>query len=174
MIQDVISELNRIKTAGLISDYAIGGAVAAQAYIETSSTEDIDVFVVLGGTGAHPLNPLAPIWADLVAHGAKVDGMYLVIGGWPVQLLPDGTPIYDDAINAAVDKDFGGVVGRIMRPEFLAGLALFAGRNKDYLRVEEFIRREKVDVKALMLLVERYGLQSSWKTFETKFLGSNA
>lgn len=31
-INDVVSELNRIKLSGLISDYAIGDAVAAQAY----------------------------------------------------------------------------------------------------------------------------------------------
>ena len=46
--QEVISELNRVREAGLIEEYAIGGAVGALAYLEAAATEDVDVFVVFG------------------------------------------------------------------------------------------------------------------------------
>jgi hypothetical protein len=173
-IQDVVAELNRIQAAGLIADYAIGGAIAAQAYIETSATVDVDVFVVFGGDTANSLAPLVHIWADLIAHGAKEEGEYLVIGGWPVQFLPPGTPLYDDAIRNARTRDFGGKEGRIMGPEHLAAIALATGRAKDYTRIEEFIRRGKVDMAVLMQLIEQNGLQATWKTFETRYLPSNA
>ncbi|MHB1094741.1 MAG: hypothetical protein ACYC3F_01040 [Gemmatimonadaceae bacterium] len=173
-IQDVISELNRIRSAGLIADYAVGGAIAAQAYIETSSTSDIDVFVAVSGPAAQSLAPLGPIWADLTARGAKVDGLYLVIGDWPVQFLVPGTPLYDDAVTNARTKDFGGQIGRIMGPEHLAAIALATGRNKDYVRIEEFIRRGKVDSAVLAQLIERFGLQAEWKTFEARFLTPDA
>jgi hypothetical protein len=172
-IQHVIAELNRIQAAGLISDYAIGGAIAAQAYIETSATVDVDVFVVFGDDTANSLAPLVNIWADLVAHGAKEEGEYLVIGDWPVLFLPPGTSLYDDAIRNARTRDFGGQPGRIMGPEYLAAIALATGRAKDYARVEEFIKRGRIDTAALMQLVERYGLHAQWKTFESRYLSSN-
>lgn len=173
-ILHVISELNRIRDAGLIADYAIGGAIAAQAYIEASSTEDVDVFVVFGENGAHPLAPLGPIWADLTAHGAKEDGGYLVIGGWLVQLLPPGTPLYDDAIKAARTQMIGDQVVRIMGPEHLAAIAISVGRGKDYQRVEEFVKRGKVDMATLNGLIERFGLREKWNAFNTKFLTTDA
>jgi hypothetical protein len=172
-IQEVISELNRIQEGGLISAYAIGGAVAAQAYIETSSTEDVDVFVVFGRGASHPLDPLAPIWGDLIKHGAKPDGLYLVIGGWPVQFLQGESPLYDDAIKNALSKDFGTQKAMIMSPVYLATIALATGREKDYPRVAEFIKAGKVDVGRLSALVEPYGLSERWNTFKTRFPSAN-
>jgi hypothetical protein len=168
-IQDVVSELNRIQNSGLISGYAIGGAVAAGAYIEATQTEDVDVFVIFGDRPVHPLAPLREIWADLISNGAQVQGEYLVIGGWPVQLLPPGTPIYDDAIASARTKDFGGVDGKIMGPEHLAAIALATGRGKDYVRVAEFIRTGKLDPTILNQLIDQFGLADRWKEFQTRF-----
>lgn len=170
-MDEIVSELNRIKAAGLIADYAIGGAVAAQAYIETSSTEDVDVFVMFPAS-SHPLSPLGPVWADLIAHGARqLEGGYLEIGGWPVQLLPPGQPLYDDAIAHAQSRPFGRESGRIMGPAHLAAIAIATGRGKDYVRVEEFLRQDRVSRAELEDLVARYGLFEHWKTFRSRFLG---
>ena len=168
-INDVISEINRIQRAGLIADFAIGGAVAAQAYIEATSTEDVDVFVVVTGDAANTLAPLSNVWPDLIAHGAKPDGLYLVIGDWPVQLLTPGTPLYDEAIEQAAVYDFGGASGKVMRPEHLAAIALQTGRAKDYQRVSEFIQNGSVTVETIQQLVERFGLTDRWNTFLTRF-----
>jgi hypothetical protein len=168
-IKDAISELNRVRDAGLIQDYAIGGAVAAIAYIEAMSTEDVDVFAIFADSGASFLAPLGPVWHDLVAHGAKVDGEYLVIGGWPVQLLPSGGPLYDEAIASAVIHDFDGVSGNIMPARHLAAIAIQTARGKDYQRVDEFIRADQVSIEELKELVERFGLRSSWETFLLRY-----
>ena len=173
-IQHVISELNRIKSAGLVADYAVGGAVAAHAYIEPSDTVDVDVFVLFTGRDTSPIASLTPIWADLVSNGAKEVGPYLEIGGWPVQLLGPGTALETDAIANAVDVPFGGLTARVMRPEHLVAIALATGRPKDYGRVEEFIRTGKVEMAKLIALIERFGLDDRWKTFQTRFLRSNA
>jgi hypothetical protein len=61
-----------------------------------------------------------------------------------------------------------------MGPEHLTAIALATGRAKDYTRVEEFIRRGKVDMAALMHLIDEYGLQAKWKTFELRYLTPNA
>lgn len=168
-INEVVSELNRIRDEGLISDYAIGGAVAAQAYIETTSTEDVDVFVVISATQADSLAPLGDIWADLVSHGAKQDGQYLVIGDWPVQLLPPGNSLYEEAILAAKGLDFGGQSGKVMLPHHLAAIAIETGRSKDYQRVSEFLRQRSVEVESITELVTRFGLTQNWNKFLTRF-----
>lgn len=175
MMQDVIVELNWLKKEGLIADYAIGGAVAAQAYIEVSSTVDVDVFVFFTGPDANSLAPLSSISPKLLARGAKWDGQYFVIGGWKVQILPGGDQLTDDAIQSAIGKNFGeGVVGRIMQAKYLAALALRTGRDKDYPRVDEFLRRRAVTVDELRSLIEQHGLQAGWATFKTRFPAQNA
>ena len=172
-IQEVISELNRIQSEGLISAYAVGGAVAAVAYIETGSTEDIDVFVIFAGEQAKTLAPLILVWANLQLHGAIPQGERLVIGDWPVQFLPPGTPLYDEAIAGSQFLDFGGVEGRIMTAVHLAAIALATGRSKDYARVDEFIRRGKIDMDELMTLIARHGLDERWKTFQLRYPSQN-
>jgi hypothetical protein len=174
-IHDVISELNRLQSQGLISDYAIGGAVAANAYIEPADTEDLDVFVVVSLDESNSLDPLTNVNADLVAHGATWHGMYLVIGGWPVQLLLPGSDLYEDAIahgRASVFAD--GLSAKIMGPEHLVAIALATGRLKDYVRVVEFLRRGVVDRAHLEDLVKKYGLTQQWLNFESRFLDDDA
>ena len=50
-----------------------------------------------------------------------------------------------------------------MMPEYLVAVALQTGRNKDINRVREFIKHKKVDLKALEILVERFGLNDQWQ-----------
>lgn len=168
-IKEVIHELNRIQSEGLVVDYAVGGAVAALAYIEASSTEDVDVFVILR-PGASDLAPLGEIWANLQAHGAVPEGERLVIGEWPVQFLPPGSPLDEDAIRNAQPWDFGGVSGRIMRPEYVAAIALALGRAKDKVRVEEFVRRGRLDMAEFTKVLTKHGLLQQWNIFTHKYL----
>ena len=172
-IEAVVAELDRVITDGLISGYAIGGAVAAFQYIEPGFTEDLDVFVVCQDAKASTLAPLGPLWAALASRGYAVDDMYFVIGGWRVQFLLPASPLYDEAIAHAREIVIASVVGRVMSPEYLAAIALDTGRNKDFVRVEEFLARKVVDRAALFALVERHGLKERWKTFETRFLASD-
>ena len=174
-IQDVIAELNRVKAEGLISDFALGGAVAAMVYIEVADTEDVDVFVAVSPPEGTSLDPLSAVWPNLTAHGAKQDGMYLVIGGWKVQLLASGKPLYDEAIATALQKEMGGQACRIIAPTYLAALALDAGRAKDYSRIEQFLSTDKkgsrVSREELEVLVERFALVERWNTFRRRYLG---
>ncbi len=173
-IKEVISELNRVVTDGLVAKYAIGGAVAAQAYIETSSTEDIDAFVVIAGDEGRGLTPLSRVWADLVAHGAKQDGLYLVIGDWPLQLLISDGQLYLEAIETAQPLDFDGQSAFVMMPEYLAAIALKTGRSKDYQRVAEFIRQGSTTTETVAELVGRFALQDAWSRYLTRFPADDA
>jgi hypothetical protein len=172
-IQEVISELDWLIEQGYIANYAIGGAFGAFQYIEPKFTEDIDVFVVLSGPTASTLAPLGPLWAALIERGAKVQDLYLVIGGWPVQFLAPGSQLYEEAIATAREIKLGNQVVRFMAPEYLALLALDSGHAKHLVRVEEFLSRKIVSKSELLALVKRFDLTERWKNFETKFLGTN-
>lgn len=169
-IEEVVIALNRLESDGLIASYAIGGAVAAQAYIAPMSTEDVDVFVVFSGDSANSLSPLQPIYANLIPRGAKISGPYLEIGGWPVQFLPAGAPLYTAAISDARSLPFGDVSARVMGPEYLAAIALQTGRGKDHLRLLEFINTGVLDESVFRNLVAHYGLSQKWSIFQAKFM----
>ncbi len=51
--RDVLLLLNRLKTEGVIHDYAVGGAVAVSLWAEPVATQDLDVIVTVAGD-AHP------------------------------------------------------------------------------------------------------------------------
>lgn len=169
-LDTVISELNRLRSAGIIGNYAIGGAVGAQRYIEPGTTDDVDVFVIVTGPAANSLAPLQSVYADLISHGAKEDGPYLVIGGEPVQVLTDAGPLYTDAIHNARSHPFGSEIGRIMAPEHLAAIALQTGRSKDKLRLLQFIEHGVLNMQALEELVNRFELAGKWSSFQSAFL----
>lgn len=44
-MEQVIQVLNRMRDDGVVSDYAIGGGIAAIYYLEPYQTDDIDVFI---------------------------------------------------------------------------------------------------------------------------------
>jgi hypothetical protein len=166
----VIVELNRLRAAGLIDDYAIGGSIGAQQYITPMATEDIDVFVVLTGPHANSLAPLRDVYADLTSRGVEEKGAHLVIGGWPVQFLPGTKPLYQDAIVHARPRVFEGETGQVMSPEHLAAIALDTGRGKDKLRLIEFMNNGVLDMRAFEDLIQKFGLTDKWNSFQSNFL----
>lgn len=169
-IQDVVVELNRLREKGVIVEYAIGGAVAAHVYVEVTSTEDIDVFVALAPADSSSLAPLSHIYAELIAHGARISGPYLEIGEWPVQFLANDEELYAEAVRSAVTLPLAGQMGRVMRPEYLAVIALQTGRAKDHIRLLQFLNMPAdFDRKVFEALVSRFGLLPSWNTFQSKF-----
>jgi hypothetical protein len=171
-IETVLAEFERLKSEGLIENYAVGGAVAANTYIEAHMTEDVDVFVVFSDSKASELVSLGPVWSNLVVNGAKQNGIYLEIGGWKVQLLAAGKPVFDDAIANAEEKviDNGNAKARIITPKYLAPLALERGEPKDYSRIEQFIKTGLVTREEVEQSAARYNLMDRWNTFRRRFL----
>ncbi len=59
-METTLRVLNDLERAGVVSRYAIGGAMGATFYIEPVLTFDLDVFIVLPGMsgGLQTLSPL--------------------------------------------------------------------------------------------------------------------
>jgi hypothetical protein len=156
-MQEALRALNQLVSDGVISAYAIGGAVGASFYIDAMQTEDLDAFVFLPEP-ASGLVLLTPIYEALSAQGGVIEREYVRFGKWPLQILTDATPLLSEAIQEAVDVSFHGVQTRLFRAEHLCAVALQTGRAKDYLRVSLFLEQGAVDEDALTALAERYEL----------------
>ena len=61
-IKEIVSTINEMQTAGVIGQYAIGGAVAATFYMDDpDTTDDVDVYIVLNPAPGQLLVSLDPI-----------------------------------------------------------------------------------------------------------------
>lgn len=169
-IKEVIEILNRMQADGVIERYAIGGAVGATFYLEPIATLDVDVFVEFHAEPGSAIVSPKPIFEYLRDRGCTMEGEYIVIAGWPVQFLPAGSPLLQEALAASVEKDVDGTAARVFTPEHIAAIALDTGRAKDKARVLQFIEAGVLDLERLQEIIARHGLTGHWQQFERQFL----
>jgi len=133
IIQQVLVTINQMQAAGIIGQYAIGGAVGATSYLEPVATLDVDIFVNYQPCPGQMLISSQPIFDYLTSQGYAMQDEYVVIAGWPVQFLPPPSPLVEEALQSAVTLDVEGTSTRVFNAEHLAAIALETGRAKDLL-----------------------------------------
>src|SRR5947209_6348401 len=104
---------------GIIDRYALGRAVGAMFYLEPFSTLDVDVFIELHASEGLLVVDPTPIFHYLKEQGCVMEGQYVVIADSPVQFIPPGNPLAEEALNEAVDKDIQGTPARVFTAEHL-------------------------------------------------------
>ena len=103
------------------------------------------------------------------AKGAVIKDEYIRVGKWPVQVLPPPGPLAEEGLAQAHELEVYGVTTRVLTPEYLCAIAIDTNRDKDRVRVAEFIRQKAVDFGVLRALVEKFELTgkaaqvSNWK-----------
>jgi hypothetical protein len=167
-MKETLKLLNRMVRDGVISQYAIGGAVAAIYYLEPFDTADLDIFIQVEAP-ENELRILAPIYEYLREAGHKPRGEFVYIEGLPVQFLPVFNPLTEEAVLEANTISFGRVRTRLMRAEHLVAIMLDTGRTKDYLRIAMFLEHKAVDMRSLKTVLSRHGLLQKWKDNEHRF-----
>lgn len=161
-LKETIQLINQMKADGVISEYAIGGAVGATFYTEPATTFDLDIFLLLPMTGSAGLLTLAPIYEYASKKKWQTDAEHVVIGDWPVQFLPAGAPLEKEALESAIPADVEGVKTRVISPEHLVALALQTGRPKDKLRIAQLLEAGAVDEVRLNTVLEHHRLSAKW------------
>lgn len=169
-IQEAIVAINQMEKDGVIDRYAIGGAVGATFYLEPVSTLDVDVFVAFKSEPGSILVSPAPIFDYLKQSGCKMEGQYIVIGGWPVQFLAADAPLLSEALAQSVEFDVEGTPARVFTAEHLAAIALQTGRAKDKARLLQFIESSVIGSEKFQAIIARHDLGDAWKKFERQFL----
>ncbi|CAN5780965.1 hypothetical protein BH20VER1_BH20VER1_24720 [soil metagenome] len=166
----VISMINQMRAAGVIERYAIGGAVGATFHIEPVSTLDVDIFAAFEPTAGSLLITPQPIFDYLTARGCSVEGEYIIIGGWPVQFLPAGNRLVEEALAEAVTMHIGNTPASVCTAEHLAAIALQLGRGKDKARLLQFVEAGVLETDRLQSILTRHNLMPAWERFSRQFL----
>lgn len=161
-----IEVLNDLEKGGVLSRYAIGGAMGAIFYTEPFLTFDVDVFVVLPQRTEHLLN-LSPVYEELRRRGYTEAQECVVIEGVPVQFLPAYNALIEEALDHARDTDYDGVRTRVLRAEHLVAICLQTGRSKDRDRVRILRQQAELDQEVLADLLNRHQLEERWNEWTT-------
>jgi hypothetical protein len=160
-MEKTLQVLNSLEAAGVISRYAIGGAMAATFYTEPVLTFDLDIFVVLP-EGRAGLLTLAPLYEELQRRGYAEEGECVNIEGVPVQFLPAYNPLLEEALAEARETSYEQTPTRVLRAEHLAAIAVQTGREKDRQRVRLLGAQASMDRAHLSGVLARHGLEAEW------------
>jgi len=151
-LPEALSAVNELKEKGVIQDYAIGGGYAVIYHNVPYSSYDLDVFAII--SGEESLDILSPIYKYFRERGNKIEDEYIFIEDTPVQILPNISPLYNEAVEQAHEIEIEGVWSKIARVEHLIVIALEVFRPKDRIRVVQLL--EKADKKTLDEILDRF------------------
>jgi hypothetical protein len=173
-LRRTIEVMAKLAEQGVIQQYAIAGAVAALNYIEPTLTEDLDILVSVADfehkSGLILLTPIEKALAEL-GYDQRTD-VGILVEDWPVQFLPVASALDEEALEKAIELeiDLTGppLKARCLRAEHLVATAVKLGRLKDLARVQAFLERKAVDLRALKDVLERHHLMGNWLSFCTK------
>jgi len=168
-VESVFAIINQMEAEGVIGRYAIGGAVGAIFWLEPVTTKDVDVFVALPTAPGGSRLTLEPIDNYLRARGFVPEGQFIIIEGWAVEFVPPGTPLVEEALAQAVERDVNGVSTRVFTAEHLAAICLQVGRPKDHDRVIRFVEAGVLDAERFEGILQRHSLMDRWRKFQDTY-----
>jgi hypothetical protein len=157
-----------LQSEALLSQFAIGGAVAASFYLEAVATEDLDIFAFIAPAPSGSVL-LTPLYDRMKELGGTVHNEHVVVGRWPVQILPAYNPLVEEAIIAASLQNYDSLQVPVVSATHLAAIALQLGRPKDYQRVHDLLQSGLVDSPNLDSLIRRHGLQDRWSSYAKRY-----
>jgi len=155
-LADVLRAANDLVSAGLIKDYALGGALAAIYYTEPITTYDADIIFVASDKTLSAGIPA--IYSHLQSKGWRVEREHLLIRDFPVQFLA-ASGLTEEAVREARPVQYEGVPAKVFRPEYIIAVAASVGRHKDFARIEQILDQVKIDKASLDDILRRYNLK---------------
>src|SRR6266567_167637 len=155
-LADVLRAANELVSAGLIEDYALGGALAAIYYVEPFTTYDADIVFV--ATDKTLTAGIPAIYLHLQSKGWRVEREHLLIKDFPVQFLA-ASGLTEEAVRKAKRIEYEGVPAKVLRPEYIIAIAASVGRHKDLARIEQLLKQAKIDKAVLDDILQRYNLK---------------
>jgi hypothetical protein len=167
-VKEVAQLLTAMQAAGVIENYALFGAIAQMRYTEPVITLDVDVLVSVPSPDR--IDSLAGIYKYCRERGYLPEGEAIRVAEWPVQFLPVFNPLAREAMEQAETVDFEGLPVRVVRPDYLAVIALVTGRQKDHERILNLLESESTNRKEIESLAGRHGVTQAWQQFVKRFL----
>ena len=94
---------------------------------------------------------------------AAPDEDHVVVEGVPVQFLVPSTPLVEEAMNEASEREYGAQKVPVMKPEYLVAIMAEVNRPKDRIRLALFLDQAPLDRERLAELLRRHALQKKWE-----------
>ena len=163
-MERTLQVLNELERQGILSQYAIAGAMGATFYVEPVLTFDLDIIVLLPQTQGGLLT-LTTLYDALRAKGYKEEGECVLIEGVPVQFLPAYNELLEEALREARPVQYQTTSTRVLRIEHLAAICLQSGRAKDRDRVRLLREQATMDHTYFTELLRRHRLEEIWKSW---------
>ncbi len=151
----VLRAANELVSAGLIEDYALGGALAAIYYVEPFTTYDADIIFIAKDKTLSAGIPA--IYAYLQSKGWRVEREHLLINDFPVQFLA-ASGLTEEAVRHAKRIEYESVPAKVFQPEYIIAIAASVGRHKDLARIEQMLEQTEIDRTLLDDILARYNL----------------
>lgn len=155
-LADVLRAANDLVAAGLIEDFALGGALAAMYYVEPFTTYAADIIFIPAEKGLTAGIP--EIYAYLQERGWRVERDHLLVKGFPVQFLA-AAGLTEEAVREARAIEHEGVPAKVFCPEHIIAIAASVGRHKDLARIEQLLEQTEIDTTLLDGIARRYKLK---------------
>ncbi len=155
-LADALRAANGLVAAGLIEDWALGGALAAIYYVEPFATYDADIFFIPKDKSLSAGIPA--LYAHLQSQGWQVEREHLLVRGFPVQFLAAGG-LTEEAVREAEQFDYEGVPAKVFRAEHIVAIAASVGRAKDKARIEQMLAQADLDKSRLENILQRHSLK---------------
>ena len=153
-LADVLLAANELVSAGVIEDYALGGALAAIYYTEPFTTYDADIIFIASDKTLSAGIPA--IYSHLQAKGWRVEREHL--RDFLVRFLA-ASGLTEEAVREATQIEFEGVPAKVFRPEYIIAIAASVGRHKDLARIEQLMTQANINEASLDDILRRYKLK---------------
>src|SRR5574341_1784677 len=160
-MERTLQVLNELEREGVLSRYAIGGAMGATFSVELLLAFNLDIIVVLPKTEGSLLT-LAPLYQALRAKGYEEEGECVLIGGVPVQFLLAYNALLEEALREARETTYLATPTRVLRVEHLLAICLQTGRAKGRERVRILREQAALDHEHLAAILRRHHLEGTW------------
>ncbi|MEJ7622621.1 MAG: hypothetical protein WKF34_01375 [Pyrinomonadaceae bacterium] len=169
-IERVLTALREMHEAGILKDYAIGGAFAAILHSEPISTIDLDIFFFFKEKQTGPVLSLKKLYDFAKTKGFTFDHEFINIDGWLVQFVESSeNPLWSAAIENADGLTIGHLEAKVIDREHLVAMWLLAGRPKDYQKIGMFVDADILDYEKLNNILNRHGLLVKWEAEKWRF-----
>jgi hypothetical protein len=167
-VNELATLLRHMLSEGIITAYALFGAIAQMRYTEAVATLDVDVLIEVPEPDR--LDPLSRVYDFSARHGYQSEGEAVRVGAWPAQFVPVFSGLTREALEQAEEAELENVAIRVVTAAHLAVIALSVGRHKDHLRVLSLLDAGSVTRQQVAQLADRHGLTDKWHRFEARFL----
>lgn len=166
----VIDVLDDMRNAAIISDYAIGGAVAAILHNEAISTVDLDIFFFFAEPPTGLILSLEKIYDYARQNNFSVDADFINIHGWLVQFVEAShSPLWTESVKTAETMTIDNRAVKVIDREHLAAMWIYAGRRKDIRKIEMFDEAGIMDSEILSDVLLRFNLLDKWRLQQHNF-----